>query len=43
MADEVPDDVMHSVCDPALPEAGDVWGDVVEKVDQWWESLLGAV
>jgi hypothetical protein len=22
MADETPDDVMHSVCDPPLPEAG---------------------
>jgi hypothetical protein len=45
--DETPDDVMHSVCDPELPEAGDVWGDVwgdvVENVDQWWERLLGAV
>ena len=22
---------MHSVCDPELPDAGDVWGGVVEK------------
>jgi hypothetical protein len=43
MAEEVPDDSVHSVCAPQLPKAGDVWGDVVENVDQWWGSLLGAV
>ncbi len=31
MADEVSDDAMDSVCDPELPEAGEVWGGVVEK------------
>ncbi len=25
MVEEVPDDVMHSVCDPQLPEPGQVW------------------
>ena len=30
MADETPDDVMHSVCDPGLPDAGKVWDGVVE-------------
>jgi hypothetical protein len=34
MLDEAPDDVMHSVCDPELPDAGQVWGGVVEDVDQ---------
>jgi hypothetical protein len=43
MADETPDDVMHSVCDPELPEAGQVWGGVVDQVDQWWEELVEAV
>ena len=43
MADETPDDVMHSVCDPKLPDAGQVWGGIVENMDQWWESLMGAV
>jgi hypothetical protein len=43
VADQVPEDVMHSVCDPELPDAGDVWGEVVENIDQWWESLVGAV
>jgi hypothetical protein len=43
IADEVQEDAMHSVCDPELPDAGDVWGGVVENMDQWWESLVGAV
>jgi hypothetical protein len=37
MADEVQDDVMHSVCDPELPYAGDVWGGAVEKSGEWWD------
>jgi hypothetical protein len=32
MAEEVPDDAVHSVCDPELPDARQVWGGVVEKV-----------
>jgi hypothetical protein len=43
MEDETPDDVMHIVCDPELVDAGEVWGGVVENMDQWWESLVGAV
>jgi hypothetical protein len=35
MADETPDDVMHSVCYPLLPEPGQVWGGVVEKSGEW--------
>ena len=31
MEDETPDDVMHSVCDPRLPDAGEIWDGVVEK------------
>jgi hypothetical protein len=34
---------MHSVCDPDLPDAGEVWGGFVENMDQWWESLVEAV
>jgi hypothetical protein len=37
MADEVPEDAMHSVCDPKLPDAGQVWGGIVENLDYWWE------
>ena len=43
MADETPDDVMHSVCDPQLPEPGQVWGGVVDQVGQWLDSLMEAV
>lgn len=38
-----PDDVLHSVCDPQLPDAGRVWGGVVDQVDTWWEELKEAV
>jgi hypothetical protein len=41
MAEEVPDDAMHSVCDPQLPDAGEVWGGVVDQVDEWWDSFGG--
>lgn len=40
---ETPDDVMHSVCDPELPHAGEVWNDVVDQVDLWLDDLKGAV
>jgi len=43
MADETPDDVMHSVCNPELPDAGNIWDGVVEKSGGWWESLVEAV
>jgi hypothetical protein len=43
MADETPEDVMHSVCDPQLPVPGQVWDGVVDTVDVWWESLVRAV
>jgi hypothetical protein len=31
MDHETPDDVMHSVCDPELPDAGEVWDGVVAR------------
>jgi hypothetical protein len=43
MSDATQDDVMHSVCDPQLPEPGQIWGGVVDRVDQWWEELVEAV
>ena len=43
MAREVPDDAMHNVCDPEFPDAGEVWGGVVDQVDQWWGELVRAV
>ena len=35
MTDETPDDVMHSVCEPKLPDAGEAWDGVVEKSGEW--------
>lgn len=43
MAGEVPDDVMHSVCDPELPDAGDVLAGVAQKSGEWLESARGAM
>ncbi len=36
MTDETPDDVMHSVCHPTMPDAGKVWDGVVENSGEWW-------
>ena len=38
MAGETPDDVMHSVCNPELPKAGEVWAGVVEKSGEWLDQ-----
>ncbi len=43
MADETPDDVMHSVCHPTLPEAGKVWVGVVEKSSEWLGQARAAM
>jgi hypothetical protein len=43
MGDETPDDVMHDVCDPKLPETEDIWSDVANNADQWWASLRTAM
>ncbi len=42
MADETPKDVMHSVCDPELPDAGEVWDGVVEKSGEWLDLARAA-
>jgi hypothetical protein len=43
MEDETPDDVMHSVCYPELPDAGEVWGGVVEKSGEWLDQARAAM
>lgn len=43
MGGEVPNDAMHSVCDPDLPDAGDVWAGVVEKSAEWLDEARGAM
>ena len=42
MVEEVPGDAMHSVCDPELPEAGEVWGGVVGKSGEWLDLARAA-
>ena len=37
------DDAVHSVCHPTMPDAGNVWGGVVEDVDEWLEQARGAM
>jgi len=43
MEGETPDDVMHSVCDPELPDAGDVWDGVVAKSGEWLDQARAAM
>ena len=43
MEDETPDDVMHSVCHPTMPEAGNVWDEVVEKSGEWLDQARAAM
>jgi hypothetical protein len=43
MEGETPDDVMHSVCDPQLPEPRQVWGGVVEKSGEWLDQARAAM
>ena len=43
MADKPADDVMHSVCDPELPDAGEIWGGVVEKSGEWLDQARAAM
>ena len=43
MPGEAPDDAMHSVCDPELPDAGEVWSGVVEKSGEWLDQARGAM
>jgi hypothetical protein len=34
---------MSGVCDPELPDAGDVWGGVVEKSGVWLDQAREAM
>ena len=34
---------VHSVCDPQLPEAGNIWGGVVEKSGEWLDKARAAM
>ena len=43
MDDAVPDDAVHIVCNPALPEPGQIWGKVVDKSDGWLDQSRAAM
>jgi hypothetical protein len=43
MTDETAKDAMHSVCDPELPDAGEVWGGVVAKSSAWLDQARAAM
>jgi len=43
MAEEVADDAVHSVCDPRLPDAGEIWDGVVEKPGEWLDKARVAM
>ena len=42
MADETPDDVMHTACNPQLPDAGEVWDGVVARSGEWLDQAREA-
>lgn len=43
MEGDTPDDVMHSVCDPELPDAGEIWDGVVAKSGEWLDQARAAM
>jgi hypothetical protein len=43
MDQETPDDVLHNVCYPELPDAGEVWGGVVAKSGEWLDQARAAM
>jgi hypothetical protein len=43
MADAAPEDVMHSVCDPELPDASEVWGEAVDRSGEWLDQARAAM
>jgi hypothetical protein len=40
---EPSDDVLHNVCDPELPDAGEVWGGVVARSGEWLDQAREAM
>ena len=39
MAQATPKDTLHSVCSPELPDADNVWANVLENSSGWWEAI----
>ena len=40
---EVSDDAMLDVCDPHLPDTGEIWRGVVEKSGEWLDELRNSI
>ena len=38
-----PDDTMHSVCNPQLPDPGDVWDGVIDRSGEWLDLARDAM
>jgi hypothetical protein len=43
MGEEIPGDVLRSVCNPIIPDAGKVWGDVKAKSSEWWDIFISSL
>jgi hypothetical protein len=43
VVEDLPDESVHAVCNPNLPDPSQVWADVMGSIDQWRESLLEAL
>lgn len=43
MAEDVPDDAMHTVCNPKLPDPGQVWDGVVKRSGGWLDQARAAM
>lgn len=41
--DESTDDVLHTVCNPELPDAGEIWGGVVARSGEWLDEAREAM
>ena len=40
--DAAADDGLQEVCNPDLPDAAQVWAQVQDNTEQWWDTLLQA-
>jgi hypothetical protein len=43
MEHKTPDEVMHVICNPELPEPGQVWDGVVETSEEWLDQARAAM
>jgi hypothetical protein len=38
-----PDDTLHSVCNPKLPDAQQVWRDIADNSSGWWDAIQNSL